>query len=271
MILNKLFVFITRFKDGYTFFDKIKIFFHNVLYIILYPINTISFLLSRRHLLHPRVFFSGFVIKNSDGTFYCRDNVDMDIVSERFESDLRRYFKGFKRGTFIDVGSNIGKYTVMIGRGGKVKVVSIEPEKDNFRALKKNLDLNNCRNVLAVNMAAWKERGEIKLFEHEGQGVLASATKPSETYTTVRADSIDNIINDNNISDVDFVKIDVEGAEPEVLKGMKNILSAGNTKIIFEAWDEEHFRKCMKILDKYRYVAKRIGKIYWFATKPRTR
>jgi len=256
---------INNFKYGYGTSDKVKIFLHNILYIILYPVNRFSFLFFKKHAIHPKFFFNGFKVKNSDGLFICRDNVDLDVVSEDFEYDIRKYFKTFKKGIFVDIGANIGKYTIMISNQvkGTEKIISIEPHPENFEILEKNIGLNNCKSVILLNLACWNKKGVLKLYSHENQPLLASAVRPSKNYIKVNSNSLDNILKKMKIKNVDLIKIDVEGAESNVLEGMENVLKSGKAKIIFEAWNDVYLASCRKILQNYNYKIKHLDKMYW--------
>ncbi|MBI2542869.1 MAG: FkbM family methyltransferase [Candidatus Aenigmarchaeota archaeon] len=257
--------FITRFRSGYTPMDRIKIFLYSVLYILFYPINVLSFALIKRNLIHLKKIFNGFGVVNSDGVYVCRDNVDLDIVSENFERDIRKYFKNFNRGTFVDIGANIGKYTVMISNQMKDngRIISIEPHPDNFKILEKNIEINELKNITPLNLACWNKKDSLKLFNHENQPLLASVTKSSGDFMEVAANSVDNILEEFGVDDVDMIKLDVEGAEAKVLEGMDKLLRKGRVKIIFEAWDDEHLSDCRKLLGGYNYKVEHLNKMYW--------
>ena len=265
MNINTILDFTSRFRNGYTTIDKIKIFLYNFLFIALYPINRVSFILMKKFILHPKILVGNFKIRNSDGIFVCRDHVDMDIVSENFEKGIRTYFKGFRKGVFVDVGANVGKYTIMISnqmaRNGKV--ISVEPHPDNFKVLEEAIKLNKCKNVVSLNIASWNKKDVLKLFSHEDQPLLASAIKQSKKYIQVEADSLDHILEKLKIKDVNLIKLDVEGAESKVLEGMKRTLQSGNAKVIFEAWDDNYVKACKKVLENYNYKIKQLDKIYW--------
>ncbi len=266
--LKKIFVFVTNFRYGSTIADKIKIFLHNFLFMVTYPLNRISFLLLKRNLFHPKILFRQFKVRNSDGVFICRDNVDVDIVSESFEKEIRNVFKDFKEGVFVDIGANIGKYTVMIGNQmkGKGKIISVEPHPSNFEILKKNVELNKCDNVTLVNAACWNTKSTLKLFSHETHPLLASAVKESKEFITVDSEPLDDILDRVGVKDVDLVKIDVEGAEPKVMEGMKRLLQTSKPKIIFEAWDASFVEACRKVLETYNYKINQLSSIYWVGT-----
>jgi hypothetical protein len=72
-------------------------------------------------------------------------------------------------------------------------------------------------------------------------------------------DTLDNVINRDKIKNVKLIKIDVEGAESDVLRGAKKILKRDHPRIIFEAWDEKNLNKIKKILILFKYQIKRIG------------
>lgn len=265
MRVKKIVEFFTRARKGHKMKDKLRIFSYTMLHILLFPINRLSFLFIRRNVLPPKIFFKNFTIQNSDGLFFCRDNVDLDVASEEFEFALRKHFKELKKGVFIDIGANIGKYTVMMSNnlGGNGEVIAIEPHPENFRTLERNIDLNRCKNVVALNLACWNKKTELKLFSHEDQPLLASAVKPSENYIKTQADTLDNIIKDLGVKKIDLIKIDVEGAEQQVLEGMKNILKKKKARIIFEAWNQQYVDACRKILGKYGYEIRHLDNWYW--------
>lgn len=267
--IKKIFVFATNFKYGYKITDKIKIFLHNMLLILAYPVNRISFLLLNKNVFQPKVFFKQFIVSNSDGIFICRDNIDVDIVSESFEREIRKVFKDFKEGIFVDIGANIGKYTVMIGNQlkGNGKIISIEPHPNNFEILKKNVEVNKCENVTLVNAACWNTKSTLKLFDHEAHPLLASAVKESKNFITVDSEPLDDILDRLGVKNVDLVKIDVEGAESKVLEGMKNLLKIGKVRIVFEAWDNSFVDACRKVLEVYNYKIEQLNSMYWIGDR----
>ena len=143
--------------------------------------------------------------------------------------------KGMK---VVDVGSNIGYYTLiaadLIGSGGRV--FSFEPDTENFRLLQKNISENNCQNIEAINLAVSDKTGKLRLFlSEENQGdhrIYDSGSKRQSVE--VGATSLDDFLKDRP---VDFIKIDVEGAEPLVFAGMGGVIK-NNPKVLImmEFW-----------------------------------
>jgi len=105
----------------------------------------------------PRVW-----LKNLDGNFLVRPNSsDLWMLSTIGEWEMRPYFN-LKRGVFIDVGANVGKYTVMVGKKlkNKGKVIAFEPEPSNLKALRKNISMNNIKNVKILPLACSNKKNK---------------------------------------------------------------------------------------------------------------
>jgi FkbM family methyltransferase len=126
--------------------------------------------------------------------------------------------------TFVDVGANLGDYTFVASRlvrGGKV--VAFEPDPSNYSWLSKSIERNRVANVDLRQEALSDRRGQATLFLGEVSGW--HTLKPGQLSgergaVTVRTTRLDDLVLDR----IDLVKIDVEGAEFEVLQGAKEQL-----------------------------------------------
>ncbi len=204
-------------------------------------------------------------IKNEDGLFYLPKKFkSVWVVSSYGEEELRDYFN-IKKGIFIDVGANVGKYSIMVGNRLKNngKVISIEPEINNFLTLKENIKLNKLNNVILENSACSEKNGLVQLYlsDYPGQHSIYRKTKHR---IKVRSVKLDDLIKKYSLKKVNLIKIDVEGAEIDVLKGAENILKKFKPKIIFECYGE-NYPKVKALLKKYGYKIKKISKIDYFA------
>jgi FkbM family methyltransferase len=137
--------------------------------------------------------------------------------------------------TVFDVGSHIGLYSLLFARlvGEKGVTHAFEPDPRNFERLRTNLALNDAENVFANQCAVFRESGPIRLnlfdpslnaWHSLGTPRLPDPHDPRQTVEshesiTVAAVSLDEYARERNISRVDFLKVDVEGAELDVLHG----------------------------------------------------
>lgn len=143
---------------------------------------------------------------------------------------------------FIDVGANDGLYTLFASRrvGSSGKVLALEPSSREFARLEKNLLLNNTSNVLALQIAAADHEGVATLriaeFGHEGQNTLGGFAYSIEQEGTeeIPLITLDGIISKYNLTQIDVIKMDVEGGELNALKGAQSILTKHKPLILLE-------------------------------------
>jgi FkbM family methyltransferase len=139
--------------------------------------------------------------------------------------------------TVIDVGANVGYNTVYaagrVGRSGRV--IAVEPAADNVRALRENIDANGLDNV-TVHPIAVGGAHEVRDLFVRGDTSAVNSLFPQSVYATVT--SVEQVaverLDDLVTGDANVVKIDVEGAELEVLGGMQRILAGSGIQLIVE-------------------------------------
>jgi len=244
-------------SEGHTLKDKVSIF--------LYLLKSPTHLINKNH---STKFLFPVTIKNKDGLF--ADNPDIFTactVTKNYEKQLRRYFKVDKEGCFIDVGANVGKYTVLVGKDMEERVISIEPNPKNAKILRKNVGINNLKNVLVVEKACYYKRGKMKLWlDKKGTGGNSLDRQLiRDEYVEVEVDTLDNIAKEAGIKKVGFMKIDIEHNEDNVLRGAKKILKRDHPKIIFEAYTEPESLKIKRSLNIFGYKIRKIDKFDYLA------
>ncbi len=147
------------------------------------------------------------------------------ILTEQFVSEIYEKHYNIKKGqVIVDIGANIGIFTVKAAKevGESGKIIAIEPEKRNLEFLKKNIEANNLNNVIIIPEGVWSKRTAKKLFLRGVGG--HSFFRRSKSYEDINLDTLDNILKDLNIEKINFIKMDIEGAEIEALRGANTTL-----------------------------------------------
>lgn len=131
--------------------------------------------------------------------------------------------------TVADVGAHIGYYTRLLSElvGPSGRVFAFEPEPENHAVLVANLAANRYRNVEASDAAVSDRVGTATLHLSPGSSnhSLLSGYTQAQGAREVRTVTLDSFLSDRGVERLDFVKIDVEGAEPLVLAGMLRTIS----------------------------------------------
>lgn len=218
---------------------------------------------------------SDVIIKHENYNFFHPKNF---FSFRKLDKDSRKELEEclkINAGVFLDIGSNIGEFTILVGLKLKDKgrVISIEAHPTNFRILKKNIKINKMKNVIPLNLACSNSNEELILYT--GSGPTTHSLLPPnpnnqlplvcEDGIKVKSRKLDDIIKNLKIDKVDLIKIDVEGAEEDVIKGGIELLKKSHPKIIFEAWDKTYFDRIKKILIPLNYKIKRIDHINYLA------
>jgi FkbM family methyltransferase len=180
----------------------------------------------------PRVRVAGAVIR-VPGTLPIR----VSVVAGNIRMH-RLFDRAIRRGmTIIDVGANIGYNTVYAAglTGSKGRVIAVEPASDNTQMLRENIAANGIENVTVHQLAAGRAREKRDLFLR-GDVSAVNSLFPESVYATVTGvEPVEIVPLDDLVDgDADLVKIDVEGAELDVLGGMTRMLRRSAIQLIVE-------------------------------------
>ncbi|MCJ7515976.1 MAG: FkbM family methyltransferase [Dehalococcoidia bacterium] len=155
-------------------------------------------------------------------------------ISERLMSNL--FIELLKEGmVVVDIGAHVGYYTLLAAKavGDKGKVFCFEPGPANYVLLLKNIEENNCNNIVPVQKAVSKRTGPIKLFiAKDPSGHSIASDNPHQKAIVVDSITIDEFFAGREYP-IHVIKIDVEGAEMAVLQGMRNIIAKNRRLNIF--------------------------------------
>lgn len=142
---------------------------------------------------------------------------------------------------FVDIGANMGLYSLPISKVKGSTVYAIEPTAKNFWKLQQNFNLNNnlTNNIHLINIAL-SNKTEFSYISNPvdgNDGTFRVETNPSKKSYLTNLTTFDNIIQFYNINNIDVLKIDVEGYEGKVFDGFKMLNQLKPKNIIMEFSD----------------------------------
>jgi len=162
----------------------------------------------------------------------------------------------------VDIGANIGLYTLFMSKRVE-KVFAFEPNEQSYIRLLENLQKNNISNVDVIQKAVTDKEGNIFLNLDEADSAKAYVSKEKKTtnkFYLVKTISVDQFFFRNTPSKIDYIKIDVEGAEPLVFSGAIQTVLKFRPLIQFEfakkfenRFDDKNF-VIKDYFDKINYV-----------------
>jgi len=185
----------------------------------------------------PNIFFNYFgVIHNKFLTFKFRNGSEVKLrnilnkgdtsgIATIWEIFIKKNYtpKGFeinKDDTIIDIGANIGVFSLYSAlKSINGKVYSYEPFETHYQRLTDNIKLNNLINIFPFNLAVCEKSGKRNLFISNQSSGMHSVVfdKNSSGTKMVNCTTLKDIFKQNNIKQCDFLKIDCEGAEYEII------------------------------------------------------
>jgi FkbM family methyltransferase len=180
------------------------------------------------------------------GAWWLGENGELDhqLVHEEFEGQELRFVQRLLRPgmTVLDIGAHHGLYTLLCSKsvGSKGRVIAFEASPRECRRLGKHVRFNSCSNVRIEPCAAGSEHGSADFYVVDGPtdwgNSLREPAVAEATYKIrVEVRAVDDVLQGLGISRVDFMKIDVEGAELEVLKGaMQRLRGVSRPAILVE-------------------------------------
>ena len=145
----------------------------------------------------------------------------------------------------VDAGANIGLAAVYFAnKFPGAAIFALEPEETNFRLLQ--LNASPYPQIRPLHVALWNENKPINLFDENGGhcGFRTRETEPQNgrQVGTVQAVTLDALMKENKIDNVDLLKVDIEGAEIEVFKSSSNWIN--RVKVIMAELHEQYRAGC---------------------------
>lgn len=197
-----------------------------------------------------------FIYRSSDYddlNMMCRENLAF------WESKSRKIFSQLSKTSNVvfDIGSYSGIYTLLAAKSNNnVKTYSFEPNPELFIILSKNIKINRLKNSKIETLALDENEGVATLYiNHERFSSAASLKKNSNQGASfqVKKTTLDSFVNREKITNIDLMKIDVEGYEINVLKGSLKSLTNFRPIILMESLSKDSLLEQKNFLTKFGY------------------
>ena len=185
-------------------------------------------------------------VKIGKATLFLNPNdpvVSGAIFFNVYETTERKFIKSisFKGMRVLDIGANIGYYTALLSQeaGDNGLILALEPDLESYKYLSQSIRSLENKNVLSFPLAASNLSQRLPLYlskENRGDNRLYKNNQKRDSII-VDCLTIDELSTKTKIESFDLIKIDVQGYEPKVFKGMGNtIKSSRNLTILTEFW-----------------------------------
>ena len=210
------------------------------------------------------------------------------IPESSLKRAVRKLVLNFYNSVPLFIALNKGDIAVQVGTpnvrtmkrfsryvGSLGKVIIIEADKDNVAKLESAMARLNLRNVEIIPCAAWSEKRELVFYlsdirngDHKlpVEGVLVDNDFTNEySKVKVEADTVDSLLEKVGINFINYISITVNGAELEVLKGMKNLIKSSNHCRIYSKGHSQlngeplnqHIKRYLEAFEGYKIVISR--------------
>jgi FkbM family methyltransferase len=214
-----------------------------------------------------RIKYMKFYLNAVDYNFQIRENendpsydhnLDFKVINETWKENVYRLheYQFSYNGVFVDIGANIGAVSIFVdsfnknrGFENKIKVYAVEPEPNNLYLLKQNIENNPTENITIINNAIWHEE---KMVLISNRGGNSNIIEPEEDTSEVLAITLETLFSTYDIKEVDVMKIDIEGAEFDlILNTPKETLGKIKTLVLeFDKSFDGRFGKMIEKLSK---------------------
>jgi FkbM family methyltransferase len=168
----------------------------------------------------------------------------------------------------FDVGANIGEWTEMALKAFPEAVIyAFEIAPATYATLQRRID--GSARVRCMSSGLWRNSVVVELRYYPSNLAFSTTSEYPHalTYQTLKARVVgsDELCRQHDVGHIDFLKIDVEGAEPEVLEGFCDMFSRGAIDVVQFEYDRVNILTKFLLLDFYRWFEKRgymVGKVY---------
>lgn len=199
--------------------------------------------------------------------FIAAPNFDYTIWHNFIDYDNKVFeeIKKIKFNRFIDIGANVGKYSIILKKAyPDISILAFEPVLRNRKLFKQNCELNNI-DITIKDVALSNKVGTQNMFlGNEGdEGAHSLVEDRHGGSIEVTTDILDNY--SKYFSNKTLVKIDVEGAEMDVLRGGLSVIKRFTPTILFECHTDKELNEITELLTPFNYNIRKIEDVNYVA------
>lgn len=145
-----------------------------------------------------------------------------------------------KNKNIIDVGGFIGDSAIVLKDYTDCKVYSFEPETNNIELMYKTIELNNAQDkIIPIKCGLGSKEEQQEIYSDGSGSVLLQNTNAEMKKETINITTLDKFVEENNI-EVGLIKVDIEGFEPEFLKGAVNTIKNQKPTLLLSIYHNAH-------------------------------
>lgn len=209
-----------------------------------------------------------FVLQFKQGVF-CTTRTTGHSISHIFvqifknkEHRLLTEFDAGESKVVVDIGANEGYYAQSMAKDPSTTVYAVEPNPIAYGLLCKNMAANNLDNVITLNRAIWSSRGMTNIRIIPQVTSIGTLSLMPTSYMSLAQDRVEelpvsaitlvDLVDMYGLSHIDILKIDVEGAEMEVIKGGLAVLTIVD-RLVIEYHSQELKSAIISLLDTHGF------------------
>lgn len=189
----------------------------------------------------------------------------MRVVLPDLETCVKGYLARYeirKGDIVVDGGAYTGTFATIASKmsGDEGKVIAFEPDTENHKKLLANIKLNGLKNVIVIPKGLWSSDTSLPFRDAHNPGSSFIFDEPgTDAVVDLPVVSLDRELERLGIDKIDFLKMDVEGAEIEAIKGARSILAKSDPKLAIASYHilagQETSHEVERLLGEMGYVA----------------
>ncbi|MDO8513860.1 MAG: FkbM family methyltransferase [bacterium] len=189
----------------------------------------------------------------------------MFFYNSKYENDFRvnfidNYFifKLKSGDNVVDAGAYIGAFAVYTAKvvGPNGKVIAFKPDPLSYIKLLANIKLNKLKNIIVIKKGLWDKSTELTFYNGQGAGSSCIYGDNNTNPIIIKTVKLDEEIKRIGVEKIDFVKMDIEGAEIEVIDSLKNWLDKNAVNFAIASY---HMRNNVRTSKRLEVILKECG------------